>query len=261
VAEGVGVRAGRAATRPESVGRYSGVGSIGAVLHVLLLAQALSSLIVAGYCATKLSDLRGSTIIWPDYIADQHALHRAAQVDTALYALCAVVFVAWTYRAYRNLRPLGAHGQRFRSGWAIGCWLVPVLALWRPKQVVNDIWRGSDSELPADAPPGAWRDARPPSLLAWWWGTWLVSLGADRFAAASAGDAGSVADVRTHAWLLLGAQVLNAAAACLAAGAVESITDRQRERARRITTLPLPVPGRPGFGPERPASRARSRPT
>jgi hypothetical protein len=228
------------------------VGPIGAVLHVVLLAQALSSLIVAGYCAMKLSDLDGSVISWPDYVAHQHALHLAAQVDTALYVLCAVVFVAWTYRAYRNLRPLGARGQRFASGWAIGGWLVPVLALWRPKQVVNDIWRASDSELAADAAPDEWRDRTPPPLLAWWWGLWLISLVADRLAAASGGDAGSVADVRTRAWLLLVAQVVGAAAACLAAGAVEAITDRQRERARRVSALPLAPPGQPGFGPERP---------
>ena len=48
------------------------------------------------------------------------------------------VFIVWTRRVYRNLAPLGT-SPRFRPGWAIGGWFVPVLNLWRPKQILNDV--------------------------------------------------------------------------------------------------------------------------
>lgn len=69
----------------------------------------------------------------------------------------------WLFRARKNaeiLRP-GAHHAR-KSGWVWAGWLVPVVSLWFPFQVVRDI-RG----VPAHA--GG-------SLLGWWWAFWLISF-------------------------------------------------------------------------------------
>ena len=35
-------------------------------------------------------------------------------------------------------------GLRYGNGWAIGAWFVPILSLVRPKQMANEIWRGSE---------------------------------------------------------------------------------------------------------------------
>jgi len=71
-----------------------------------------------------------------------------ADVQLAVFALTALAFVVWFYRAYENLRPLGVENLRWGSGWAIGGWFVPLLNLVRPKSLANDIWRGSDPALP-----------------------------------------------------------------------------------------------------------------
>ncbi len=71
-------------------------------------------------------------------------------------------------RAYANGPALGLHDPRFGKGWAIGAWFVPILNLFRPKQIANDIWRGSDSALPAHA-SDSWYNRPTPVLLAWWW--------------------------------------------------------------------------------------------
>jgi len=79
----------------------------------------------------------------------------------------AIYFVQWFKRAYDDVDALGAN-RRFRGGWAIWGWFVPVLNLWRPRQIATELWHG-----------GA-RDFEPvPALVNWWWGAWIVSTWAD----------------------------------------------------------------------------------
>jgi hypothetical protein len=89
--------------------------------------------------------------------------------------LVAVVFLAWFRRVYRNLEALGARGLRFKAGWAVWGWFVPLLGLFRPKQLLNDVWRAGDPDLPADD-PGSWRRRPVPGVLTWWWLAFLASI-------------------------------------------------------------------------------------
>jgi hypothetical protein len=50
-----------------------------------------------------------------------------------------------------------------------------VFSLFRPKQVLNDIWRASDPNLPIDR-PDAWRKRPVAELLGWWWLAFLASV-------------------------------------------------------------------------------------
>jgi|SRR5579863_10061740 len=98
---------------------------------------------------------------------------RAVDRDTILYELSCLVagicFVAWFRAAYRILEDDGVQ-MRFSRGWAIGAWFVPLLSLWRPKQIANDIWRGSHLTY-APGNPGV----RPVgSVVHWWWGLFLL---------------------------------------------------------------------------------------
>ena len=95
-------------------------------------------------------------------------------VQTAVFFAAAFFFIRWLHHAYRNLRPLGAGNLRYASATAVWSWFVPILNLWRPKQVINDVWRASDPEAPADQSEGAWWGTRPPLLFAVWWFVWIV---------------------------------------------------------------------------------------
>ena len=87
-------------------------------------------------------------------------------LQSSVFVATAVAFIAWFHRAYSNIAALAPGRARYRTGWAIGGWLVPILHLFRPKQVANDIWWGTTS------PSGS---ERVGPLLQWWWGAWLVS--------------------------------------------------------------------------------------
>jgi Protein kinase domain/Domain of unknown function (DUF4328) len=96
-------------------------------------------------------------------------------VQAAWFLVTAGLWLAWFRRAYLNLPALGARRLRYRPWWAVGSWLLPVFSLFRPKQVLNDIWRASDPDLPLDQ-PDAWRKRPVPELLGWWWLAFLASI-------------------------------------------------------------------------------------
>jgi hypothetical protein len=51
----------------------------------------------------------------------------------------AVGFLVWFHRAYTNLPALGIEPLPYATGWTIGAWLVPLLNLVRPKQIMDTI--------------------------------------------------------------------------------------------------------------------------
>ena len=92
-------------------------------------------------------------------------------IIVAAMVVTGIGFMAWMRRLLLNLKPLGGW-SRWTPGWAIGGWFVPILNLIRPKQVMDDIWRGSDPDDPdAGVQP---KSAKVDPLLRWWWAFWLA---------------------------------------------------------------------------------------
>ncbi len=161
--------------------------------------------------------------------------------------VAAVFFIRWFRRAYGNLDALGAK-RRYGLGWAIGSWFVPFLNLWRPKQIADDIWRGSDPTYRATEL--GMTKTSVPGLLNGWWGAWIVAsiLGTTilrtSFDTPTAGDAGVSAllfgdtsgaeDIRTAAILDATASVIDIAAGVLAILVVRMLTARELERLRLL---------------------------
>lgn len=152
-------------------------------------------------------------------------------LQLGVFVAAAVFFLLWFYRAYSNLQPLGVDELRFGTGWAVGAWFVPILNLWRPKQIANDIWRASDPDAPADLGEG-WHDRRVTALLAFWWGTFLVAGWVAL--AGSPFDVSSLEDAKRANLSYLASDALDAAAAVLAIVVVGSASARQRARAHRL---------------------------
>ena len=63
---------------------------------------------------------------------------------SVLFFTAAGFFIAWFYRAYRNMLRTSVAGVRFQPGWAIGAWFIPIFSWIRPKQMVDDIWKAGD---------------------------------------------------------------------------------------------------------------------
>ena len=112
-----------------------------------------------------------------------------SQVLGLLQMLCwiaaAATFIFWFQRAYKAVDTVAPGFRRHGTGWAIGGWFVPILALWRPKQIANDIWR-------ATAPPGK----EGVGYLTVWWTFFLISNIVSRAALRSYGEGDTPAEIR-----------------------------------------------------------------
>ncbi|MGK5642741.1 DUF4328 domain-containing protein [Streptomyces sp. URMC 126] len=214
-----------------------------------------------------LGDVLAEGVVLSDATAD-----RANEADTFFASVSLVTTVlglgtaglwaVWFRRVRLNAEVLAPGSHRFGSGWAAGAWFTPVVNLWFPKQIANDIYRAS-------APTGA-RSA-PKGLLNSWWVSGIV---AGALAAASAfGYALTEAKMRRDfrlerydAWeddvrnlrTLAGASAFGylicAVAGALALLVVRQLTRMQEERALEALSFDDPAsPGAvhpvPGYAP------------
>jgi hypothetical protein len=196
--------------------------------------------------ATDLQD--GRRVPFEELSASDDRVAATGMLQTACYVLCTIAFLAWYGRAYRNLRRLGAGGLRWGNGWAIAYWFIPILNLFRPKQVVNDIWRASD---PDGAPGTAWSDGRVPALVHWWWALWLISSFAERILFRQSMEAGnSPSEFVSLSQTYIVWDLIDVIPAALAFLVVMKITARQEERRRRFERGELPTNAPAPWEPE-----------
>ena len=94
----------------------------------------------------------------------------------------AVFFLIWIYRAHKNLNALGATELKYSPGWAVGGFFVPLLNIFRPYQVVAEIWKASSKGARRGGGTN-WKFEQIPAYFGLWWGLWLFSGFLDFFSA------------------------------------------------------------------------------
>ena len=132
----------------------------------------------------------------------------------------AITFILWLYRAYQNADAVAPGTRRYGKGWAIAGWFVPIMWLFRPKQVINDVWR-------AGGPPH-----EPSGLLAAWWTLWIIGMWVSNFALRRAFDDVTAESVRTASISYAVSGVIDIVTAILAIRVAMVITERLDERAK-----------------------------
>jgi uncharacterized protein DUF4328 len=158
--------------------------------------------------------------------------------------LAIVSFLVWWSRAYKNAIAMGIPYPRYTTGWAIGWWFVPFANLVVPKKIANDIYRGSDPEMPYRDPGFLQRPVSP--LLHWWWAAWLLSSILDQFASPDTLDAENAASFGDQMRRYLVADAFEIVAVALAIAVIVKITRRSEERRRRFPDgIPGAVPPAP----------------
>lgn len=209
------------------------------VVRWLLLAAVVLQLVAVGSTWAELRLVErmevGDLVTQAELDDSDRRQSAVAYAQLAVVAVTGGFFIAWLYRAYTNLPWLGAEGLRFHRGWAIGAWFVPILNLVRPKQIVNDVWRASDPELPPRTGLG-WIGSRVPAIYAMWWGLFLASWGLSYAANTGAFGWGETLDeVKTidRVWII--ADLGGMLAALVAVRVVRLTTQRQEWRAEHLS--------------------------
>jgi hypothetical protein len=149
----------------------------GNVVIIALAATMLSDVVAAAFEVMHLGILadldRGEDLSFETVDASDARLGAATGAQTISFFTAATAFLAWFHRAYRNLPRLGAWFPRYDYGWAVGAWLIPVFNLWRPKQIANDVWRGSE---PVAGPKRLEDHPHVPVVLHLWWAAFVAAV-------------------------------------------------------------------------------------
>jgi len=89
-----------------------------------------------------------------------------------VYIISAVTFIQWFRRAYYNLHLRSKH-LFLTEGWAAGSWFVPILCLYRPFQIMKEIYQETRNILLKKGISIG--ENFTTSHLGWWWTLWIIS--------------------------------------------------------------------------------------
>lgn len=92
-----------------------------------------------------------------------------AYVYIAVIIICAVFFIYWFRRAYNNLSLSLRANTLYSDGWAAGCWFVPFINLYRPYEIMKEIWVKTQESIPNLL------NIKSSAIIGFWWVCWLVS--------------------------------------------------------------------------------------
>ncbi|HEV2803003.1 MAG TPA: DUF4328 domain-containing protein [Pyrinomonadaceae bacterium] len=231
-------------------------GRVRALITILLLATGAVcgalSIIINFALGGMLRDVGDLTA--PDEIGE--ALPELLYVGIALlqflvFIATAVAFLMWLHRAYRNLRALGAMGLDTTPGWAVGYFFIPILNLFKPFQVMKEIWRNSTPGSERQASFGGQSGAsfgggyvRPgtPALIGWWWAFWIIATIADRASSRAARMARTIEGMMLASWVSIASDALFIIAAVLAILLVKQIDEMQETKFRQMGLQGPPPP-------------------
>jgi len=96
-----------------------------------------------------------------------------------------IILLVWFYRATKNINSFGAKYVN-SPGMAVVWWFIPIVNLWKPHEVAQQIWRASNPEIKLTEGT-EWRKVPSSNIITKWWVLGLVSI----FGAIVVGHVGS----------------------------------------------------------------------
>lgn len=181
--------------------------------------------LVSGYSqASLISDLSaGQKLSEADIEANDSRQQIIGVIQILLFVPTVVAFLCWLRRAYGNLPAIGVI-TRFTSNWAVGWFFVPFMNIFRPYQVVKELWIGSQ--------------AGNSSLVGWWWAFYLLMSFLSTRSFALMNKAKTTQDYLTATWVSFAADALSVVAAILAIAVVRAIDSGQERLAGTVISQP-----------------------
>jgi len=216
--------------------------AVSRLLRFTIVAEALGILAVMNDLMVLASDDVAG--LYDERVETAHRFVRATDILVGVLPWITVaVWMVWQLRSYYNLVALGAE-RRFTARQILWSYSVPLINLWRPRQVLEDLWRGGASSA---ADRARTRLTLVPlafiaRYLAVFLAAWLIT------------PIRTPADRRLVDVIGLGAHVVAIGLAVAAIELVTRISARHEDRAHRLgipdallqsPPRPWPVEGRP----------------
>lgn len=137
----------------------------------------------------------------------------------------AIVWCVWQSRTSKNARALGAEFMEFGPN-AWGWFACPVYNLWRPLQVINELWRVTSPADDGYDPPPSWFYA--------WWIPWLLASAAGQIATRLVSDTATLGQLIFSTQLSTVSDFLLAVSGVAAIAMIKQISQREHARAARL---------------------------
>lgn len=225
------------------------IGTRGNVVIVALVVAMVAGVLAAAFEMVHygiLADLdRGEDLSFDEVDGNDTTVLALGGLQSLCQLGVGIALIAWLFRAYGNLRRLGVWRLRFDPGWAVGGWFIPLFNLVRPKQILNDVWRGSE---PVPGPKQLEDHPRVGVVVHVWWAAWvLVSTltGAELIVQEWAYTLPAQKDATIFAIATDAVYVISAAIAIVA---VRAMTKRQSEAIAKTLAAGPPVAPWPQWG-------------
>jgi hypothetical protein len=197
------------------------------VLFVVLIVADIVAIGVALHRKSLFDRILGSADFTSQEVESSTDVYESVGLfRSAVFIAIIVVWLVWFYRARVNA---GRYGVQLRhtKGWAVAAWFVPILNLFRPMEITDDIVRASDPAVPLTQQSVV--DVAKHPLVVVWWVVWLVdSVLGEAWLTAQTNE-----DETAQPRLLLTEAALtlvDVAAAALAILVVRLITARQEQK-------------------------------
>lgn len=147
-------------------------------LSALVILSSAAAWVAVGFDVAEIRRidrlLMGNPVTPNEQAAHAFVAEVVIKTQITLLTLTGIAFVTWLYRARANLRAFGTRHLRFSRNWTVLGFMIPVVNLIRPYQVVREVWQASD---PDATHPTAWMSVKPPLLLKLWWGMFVAFVG------------------------------------------------------------------------------------
>lgn len=139
----------------------------------IVLALEIVSLI-SGYLQYDLlqTPANGGEITMEAATANDNREKIVGAVYLIVLIISAVTFIQWFRRAYFNLHTRVNHLSH-SDGWAAGSWFVPVINLYRPYQIMKELYQETKKLLLTKLNIN---EKLSTSSLVWWWTLWIISI-------------------------------------------------------------------------------------
>ncbi|MDE0146732.1 MAG: DUF4328 domain-containing protein [Rhodospirillaceae bacterium] len=137
-----------------------------------------------------------------------------------IVAVTAVAFLVWVHRANANAHALGFADLKFRPGWAVGWWFVPIANLVQVPRVMLELYRVALTGGPA----GRLGQIGSAPVIVWWL-LILFANGADRYGAGRIGSEEGFEPLRQALIAYIAGDVMFLVAGALVMWLVRRITD------------------------------------
>jgi hypothetical protein len=154
-----------------------------------------------------------------------------AQIGLGLVS--AIVFLAWTATLTKRLIDLGVTDMRYAPKWSVLGFLIPILNLFRPYQVMSELWKASDVVPGADDP---WAKKPTPMIVTLWFGLLLIDNVVGRLASGTTFD--TMEQVLQSARLTVLSDALGVVTALVALRLVAAIDEHLRSSETRLAESP-----------------------